>query len=151
MNQSHLYILWAFQVVLVVKNLPANAGDTRDTGDVGLIPGSRRSPGEGHDNLLQYSCLENPMDRGAWRATVHRVTKSQTRLKQLSTRRRVERAFSSPWSSGNKAEPRWPKTSEEEQCEMELRMWVRVWEVLVTGLQKKKGFSDAYWEQYLLQ
>jgi len=68
-------------VVLVVKNLPANAGDTGETGDVGLIPGSRRSPGEGHGNLLQYSCLENPMDRGTWRATVHRVAKSQTRLK----------------------------------------------------------------------
>ena len=68
-------------MVLVVKNLPTNAGDTGDTGDVGLIPGSRRSPGEGHGNLLQYSCLENPMDRGAWRATVHRDTKSQTRLK----------------------------------------------------------------------
>ena len=57
----------------VVKNLPAKAGDTRD---VGLIPGSGRSPGEGHGNRLQYSCLENPMDRGAWRATVHRSQKS---------------------------------------------------------------------------
>ena len=65
----------AFQVVLVVKNPLANAGDTRDAG---LIPGSGRSPGGGHRNPLQYSCLENPMDRGAWRATVHRVTKSQT-------------------------------------------------------------------------
>ena len=53
----------------MVKNLPANAGD------VGLIPGSERSPGEGNDNPLQYSCLENPMDRGAWQATVHGVTK----------------------------------------------------------------------------
>ena len=50
-----------------------------------LIPGSRRSPGGGHGNPLQYSCLENPMDRGAWRATVHRLTKSWTRLKQLNT------------------------------------------------------------------
>ena len=50
-------------MALVVKNLPARAGDVRDRG---LIPGSARSPGEGHDNLLQYSCLENPMDRGAW-------------------------------------------------------------------------------------
>ena len=57
------------QVALVVKNLPAN------TGDVGLIPGLGRSPGEGHDHPLQYSCLENPMDRGAWWATVHGVTK----------------------------------------------------------------------------
>ena len=53
----------------VVKNLPANAGD------VGLIPGSGRSLGGGNDNPLQYSCLGNPMNRGAWRATVHRVTK----------------------------------------------------------------------------
>ena len=54
-------------------------------GDPGLIPGSRRSPGGGYGNPLQYSCLENPIDRGAWRATVHRVAKSQTRLKPLST------------------------------------------------------------------
>ena len=49
-------------------------------GDLGLIPGSGRSPGEGNDYLCQYSCLENPMDRGAWWATVHGVTKSWTRL-----------------------------------------------------------------------
>ena len=70
--------LWVSQVVLVVKNLPANAGDIRDTG---LIPGSGRSTGGGHGNPLQYSRLENPMDREAWRAMVHGVTKSQTRLK----------------------------------------------------------------------
>ena len=63
------------QVALVVKNPPANAGDIRD---LGSIPGSGRSPGGGHGNPLQYSCLENPLD---WRATVHRVTKSQTQLK----------------------------------------------------------------------
>jgi len=54
---------------------PTNTGDTRD---VGLIPGSERSPEGGHGNPLQYSCLENPMDRGAWWATVHRVTKNWT-------------------------------------------------------------------------
>ena len=59
----------------VVKNLPANARDARD---VGLIPGSGKSPGGGHDNPLQYSWLENSMDRGAWRATVHGATKSRT-------------------------------------------------------------------------
>ena len=59
----------------MVKNLPANAGDARDAGS---IPGSGRSPGEGNGNPLQYSCLGNPMDRGAWQATVHGVTKSQT-------------------------------------------------------------------------
>ena len=63
---------------LVVKNLPANSGDA------GSMPGSGKSPAEGHGNPLQCSCLENPMDRGAWRATVHKVAKSQTRLKQLS-------------------------------------------------------------------
>ena len=64
------------------KNLPASAGDIRD---VGLIPGLGRSPGGGNDNPFQYSCLENSTDRGAWRARVHRVTKSQTQLKQLIT------------------------------------------------------------------
>ena len=54
----------------VIKNLPANVEDVRD---VGSIPGSRRSPGRGHSNPLQYSCLENLMDRGAWWATVHGV------------------------------------------------------------------------------
>ena len=59
----------------VVKNLPANA---RDAGDMGLIPGSRRSLGEGNGNPLQYSCLKNPMNRGTWWAIVDGVTKSQT-------------------------------------------------------------------------
>ena len=66
----------------MVKNPRANAGNLRDAGS---IPGSGRSPGGGNGNPLQYSCLENPMDRGAWRATVHGVTKSLTQLKQLST------------------------------------------------------------------
>ena len=65
----------ASQVVLVVENLPANAGDIRYAV---LIPGSGRSPGERNGNPLQYSCLENSMDRGAWWATVHWVVKSQT-------------------------------------------------------------------------
>ena len=65
----------ASHMVLVVKNPPANAEDVRD---VGSIPGSGRSPGGRHGNPFQYSCLENFMDRGAWWATVHRVTKSQT-------------------------------------------------------------------------
>ena len=60
-------------MVLVIKNSPANAGDTRD---VGSIPGSGRSPGEGNDNPLQYSCLENPVDRGASWATVHEAAES---------------------------------------------------------------------------
>ena len=64
----------------MVKNAPANTGDT------GSIPGSDRLPGGGHGNPLQYSCLGNPVDRGAWWATAHGVTKSQTRLKRFSTR-----------------------------------------------------------------
>ena len=67
--------LWASQVVLVVKNLPANAGDVRD---IGSIPGLGRSPRGRHGNPLQYSCLENPKDREAWWATVQGVTKSWT-------------------------------------------------------------------------
>ena len=69
-------------MALVVKNLPANEGEVKDPG---FIPGLGRSPGGGQGNPLRYSCLENPMDRGAWRATVHKVTKSQTRPKRLST------------------------------------------------------------------
>ena len=74
-------------MVLAVKNPPANSGDIRDES---LIPGAGRSPGGGHRNPLQYSCLENPMDRGAWQATVHRVAKSWTGLKRLSTQSCVE-------------------------------------------------------------
>ena len=69
-------------MVLVVKNPPANAGDI---GDVGSVPVLGRFPGGGHGNPLQYSYLENPMDRGAWRATVHGVTKSLTGLMWLRT------------------------------------------------------------------
>ena len=65
----------------MVKNPLASVGDIRD---VGLIPGSGRSPGGGHGNPFQYSCLENPIDRGAWQATVHSVTKSQILLKHLN-------------------------------------------------------------------
>ena len=72
---SPRYVAKPSQVILVVKNLPANAGDVRD---VGLIPGSGRSPGGGNGNPLQYSCLEDSMDRGAWQAAVHGVTKSWT-------------------------------------------------------------------------
>ena len=72
------FVIWpglASQVVLVVKNSPANAGDIRD---MGSIPGSGRSPGGGQGKPLQYFCPENPMERGAWGATVHRVAQSRT-------------------------------------------------------------------------
>ena len=68
----------ASQVMLVVKNPPTKEGDIRDAVS---IPGLERSPGGGHGNLLQYSCLENPKNRGAWWDTVHGVAKSQTQLK----------------------------------------------------------------------
>ena len=69
-------------MALVVKNPPAIAEDIRN---MGSVPGLERSPGGGHGNPLQYSCLENPMDRGTWWATVHGVTTSHTRLKCFST------------------------------------------------------------------
>ena len=72
------------------KESACNAGDA---GDMGSIPGSGRSPGGGHGNPCQYSCLENPTDRGAWGATVYGVTKSQTPLKRLSTQEHVVDLF----------------------------------------------------------
>ena len=71
----------ASQVVLVVKNLPASAGDLKDAGSILRLG---RSAGGEHSNPLQYSCLENPMDRGAWWDTVHRVAQAQTQLKRRS-------------------------------------------------------------------
>ena len=89
---SCVFVLWSmWHAVLVVKNPPANAGDIRDAGS---IPGLGRAPGGGHGSPPQYSCLENPMDRGAWRAAVHRVAKSQTWLKQLSMHTCMHTVFS---------------------------------------------------------
>ena len=68
---------WASLVVQMVKNPPADMGDTCSS------PGAGRSPGEGNGNPFQYSCLGNPMDRGAWRATVHGVTKEPDKTQQL--------------------------------------------------------------------
>ena len=78
-------------MVIVVKNLPANAGDT---GNADSIPGSERSPGGGRGNPLQSSGLENSMEREAWRATVHRVAKSQTRLSNLAQHARKHKGQS---------------------------------------------------------
>ena len=72
----------ASHVALVIKNAPTNARDIRD---MSLIPGSGKSPGGGHGNPLQRSCLENTMDRGAWWVTIPSVTKSWIQLKRLST------------------------------------------------------------------
>ena len=85
-ENSYAHFLWqsigfGTTVVLVVMNPPANAGNIRD---VCSIPGLGRSPGGGHGNPLQYSCLEDPIDRGAWWATAHGITKGQTQLKQFS-------------------------------------------------------------------
>ena len=93
-------------VVLVVKTLTANPGYLRDAGS---IPGLGRSPREGHGNLLQHSCLENPMDRGNWYATVQSIAKSQTLLKRLQTllkhtRSSTVRGLSPAFSSSTKAE-----------------------------------------------
>ena len=84
---SRVCFSWAYQftsklglLALVVKDLPANTEDIRDAS---LIPGLGRFPGGRHGNPLQYSCLENSMNRGVWWALVHRLAKSQTRLKQL--------------------------------------------------------------------
>ena len=69
---KHIYMQWGFPGVSEVKASACNVGD------LDLIPGSGRSPGEGNGNPFQYSCLENPMDRGTWWATVHGVTESDT-------------------------------------------------------------------------
>ena len=82
MDISRYYSVQAFRLVLVIKNPSANAGDARDASS---IPGLGRSPGEGTGNPFRYSCLENPMDRDAWWATIHRVTKCLIQLNQPST------------------------------------------------------------------
>ena len=74
----------ASRVVLVVKSLPADAEDLRD---VGFIPGLERSPGRENGNPLQDSCLENPTDRGVWRATVYRVAQTRTQLSNLAAKK----------------------------------------------------------------
>ena len=94
-------------MALVVKNLPANAGEARD---MGLTPGLGRSPGEGNGNPLQYSCLENPMDRAAWRATVHikycfilnKIWVAK-RKSAVSPMKEIETIISSQWERGGLA------------------------------------------------
>ena len=112
--------------VLVVKNQPAKAGDVRDADS---IPGLGRSPGGGHGHPLQYSYLENPMDRGAWWATVHRVTKSQTRPKQLRMHTR----------------PMEENYGREEMREILARVWEQVglWKVEQMGAQTQRKGEPA--------
>ena len=88
-------------MLLVVKNPPANVGDVRD---VGLIPGLGRSPGGGHGNPDQYSCLENPMDRGAWWATLHGVSESDMteQLTQQQTTFSDSMLLSGAWARGSR-------------------------------------------------
>ena len=100
-----LFLFGASQVELVVKNLSVSAGDVRDGGS---IPGLERYPGGEHGNPFQYSCLENPRDRGTWQAIVHRFTKSWTQLKQLSTQHIVVVQllscvwyFATPWTAAH--------------------------------------------------
>ena len=81
LSTIHFQVLRASLVAQRLKRLPS----AHNAGDPGSIPGSGRSPGEGNGNPLQYSCLENPMDRGAWQATVHRVAKSRTRLSHFTS------------------------------------------------------------------
>ena len=104
--------LKASQLAQVVKNLLANTGDVRDTDS---IPGLGRSPGGGLGNPLQYSCLENPMDRGAWWAMVHRATKSWTQLKRLSMH----------------------------ACTMLLTLFIRMIDLMLSVLTAKKASNNA--------
>ena len=94
MSSVSIYIV---QVTLVVKNPPANAGDIRD---VGTIPESGRSTGEGNSNPLQYSCLENPMARGAWQATVHGVTRYRHNLATKPPHQKQQFYFLGPLDTG---------------------------------------------------
>ena len=115
----------ASQVALVVEILPASAGEA---GDMGSVPGWGR-PGGGHGSPFRYSCLGNPMDRGAWRATVHRVTKSQAQLKQLSTHTHGE-------SGSGKFLPKTEKgcLCSSASCSKEaLRVWCQAVWVQITG------------------
>ena len=105
------------------KNLPANAGNIRD---MGSIPGLGRSPREGHGNPLQYSCLENPQNRGTWWTTVHRIAKSQTRLKLLSTQHST---VLEQWNE--------PDTSKSPNFPFVLGWFVSCWVYLI------KNLSDA--------
>ena len=85
---SHFLPLFRLPLFIIVIHFPGSSDgkvSAYNAGDPGLIPGLERSPGEGNGNRLQYSCLENPMDRRAWEAAVHGVTKSWTRLSDFTS------------------------------------------------------------------
>ena len=123
--------------MLEVKNPPANAGKVRNTGS---IPGLGRSPGGGHGNPLQYSCLENSTDKGAWWATVHRVTKSQTRLKRLSMHDVKSRTkwVKTQWQ--DVLSPRLNEWSRSEKWGLTLQLW-KVWRDH-GGYQLHNGYTN---------
>ena len=97
--QKQVYGLWASQMALVVNNLPPNVEHVRD---MSLILELGRSPGEGHGDPLQYSCLENPMDKGAWQVTVHGFAQSWTKLKWFSTHRKQLCMHACIWARVNR-------------------------------------------------
>ena len=125
------------QVVLVVKNSPTKAGDIRD---MGLIPRSGRCPGGSHGNPFQYPCLENPMERGVWQTTVHRVTKSQTGLKQLPrTHTELSTGLLSLGVKKKKKEPR----SGRKSYKMKLLTMIRSGEVRAAVWEDKEHHSET--------
>ena len=146
------------QVALVVKNPPANAGDLKD---VGSIPGLGRSSGEGHGNPLQYSCLENSMDRGALWATVHWVEKNQTWLKQLS-RHTCNMIVSSVlhwtmwnirdwhWSNTNSGALKWPHLFQLEIAQVKAAKEHKSAQVLRTFLVKVEQIRLSFWSLIFL-
>ena len=94
---SPLRDTWASQVALMVEKLPANAENREDAGDTSSVPGSGRSPRGGNGNPLQYSCLENPMDRAAWCATIHSHTKELDTTEQLNNSNRSVSSWICPF------------------------------------------------------
>ena len=104
-TERFLSVYFLSQDLLLILGVSDGKETARNAEDLGSTPGSRRSPGGGNGNPLQYSCLENPMDRGAWRAAVHGVT-SQTQLKRLSSSRVHTSECSHPSLSGSRKQER---------------------------------------------
>ena len=134
------------QIPLEVKNPPVNAGDTRD---VGLILGLGRSAGEENGNPLQHSCLETPMDRGTWWATIHRVAKSQTEFTHTHTHTHTQSCDYHPGHFATRSlVPIWPRNAVLES------LWLRPWTELGNKAKTLRaascgwqglGGSSSYW------